>query len=147
MWRTTDFFLQFLSYKLPYLFRLPAVEKVADNAEKESEEEEKAMKELYEAIGYAEGEQYEYPKEVSRLQRRLCGYGCACVQVHVSVCVHTYVYVLLPNRLSLLEAQFTVVFLITIITCGFAVFISCVNLSKVVEIRATYDHLLLRFGR
>lgn len=34
------------------------------DSEKETEEEEKAMRELYEAIGYAEGEVYEFPREV-----------------------------------------------------------------------------------
>ena len=35
-----------------------------DDSEKESEEDERAMRELYEAIGYAEGEVYEFPREV-----------------------------------------------------------------------------------
>ena len=36
----------------------------SDESDKESEEEERAMRELYEAIGYAEGEVYEFPREV-----------------------------------------------------------------------------------
>ena len=36
----------------------------AEDSDKESEEDEKAMRELYEAIGYAEGEVYEFPREV-----------------------------------------------------------------------------------
>lgn len=36
----------------------------SDDSDKESEEDERAMRELYEAIGYAEGEVYEFPREV-----------------------------------------------------------------------------------
>ena len=36
----------------------------SDDSDKESEEEERARRELYEAIGYAEGEVYEFPREV-----------------------------------------------------------------------------------
>ena len=39
----------------------------SDEADKESEEEQRAMRELYEAIGYAEGEVYEFPREVCML--------------------------------------------------------------------------------
>ena len=39
----------------------------SDESDKESEEEQRAMRELYEAIGYAEGEVYEFPREVRML--------------------------------------------------------------------------------
>ena len=48
------------------LLAAAAVDEDADEAEKESEADDKAMKELYEAIGYAEGQGYdEYPRDVS----------------------------------------------------------------------------------
>ena len=45
-----------------------AVEKDADEAEKAGEADDKAMKELYEAIGYAEGQGYDqFPREVGEV--------------------------------------------------------------------------------
>ena len=47
-----------------------------DDSEKESEEDERAMRELYEAIGYAEGEVYDFPREVGIM---LCCSGMVSV--------------------------------------------------------------------
>lgn len=46
----------------------------SEESDKESEEEQKAMRELYEAIGYAEGEVYEFPREVSVIRAFTCRY-------------------------------------------------------------------------
>ena len=65
---------------------LLAVEKDADEtqSDREEEEEDRAMKELYEAIGYAEGEHYEYPREVSLdYHTPQCVFPSLCAYVHV----------------------------------------------------------------
>ena len=85
------------------------VEKGADEAEKAGEADDKAMKELYEAIGYAEGQGYdEFPREVGGVIILLptcfqCKSMLACLPSVNICCTHTLQ--MYPYRNHILYSQ------------------------------------------